>query len=123
MKKLVSLLLALTLVLGTLSVSAHADEIKDLRDYALVTSEMTTFCYQYSQSNAELKPLSNCFDMLLTNDSKGRLLPCIAKEWYTPDDATTWVFELRDDVKWVDNVTLRLTHFLAVWGIDVAIVK
>ena len=46
MKKLVSLLLALTLVLGTLSVSAHADEIKDLRDYALVTSEMTTFCYQ-----------------------------------------------------------------------------
>ena len=39
MKKLVSLLLALTLVLGTLSVSAHADEIKDLRDYALVRGD------------------------------------------------------------------------------------
>ena len=121
MKKLVSLLLALTLVLGTLSVSAHADEIKDLRDYALVTSEMTTFCYQYSQSNAELKPLSNCFDMLLTNDSKGRLLPCIAKEWYTPDDATTWVFELRDDVKWVDYLGNYVADVVAedfVYGLE-----
>ena len=102
MKKLVSLLLALTLVLGTLSVSAHADEIKDLRDYATVSAEMTTFCIQYSQSNAELKPLSNCYDLLLTNDSKGGLLPAVAKEWSTPDDGVTWIFTLRDDVKWVD---------------------
>ncbi len=35
-------------------------------------------------------------------DTKGKLVPAIAKEWGTEDGGLTWTFKLREGVKWVD---------------------
>jgi len=100
MKKLVSLVLALMLVLG--SVSFAAAEVTDLLDYTTIANEMETFCYQYSQKAQDLNVLSNCYDHLLTNDPNGGLQPAVAKKWYADEAGTTWTFELNEGIKWVD---------------------
>ena len=102
MKKYLSMILVLVLVLTSWTVMASADEIKDFRDYQTVVNEMETFCYQYSQKALDLNVLSNCYDHLLTNTPNGGLAPAVATEWYTEDGSVSWTFVLRDDVKWVD---------------------
>ena len=54
MKKYLSMILVLVLVLTSWTVMASADEIKDFRDYQTVVNEMETFCYQYSQKALDL---------------------------------------------------------------------
>ena len=102
MKKYLTLVLVIALVLTSWSFVASADEIKDFRDYQTVANEMETFCYQYSQKAVDLNVLSNAYDHLLTNAPNGALEPCIATEWYTEDGSVSWTFVVRDDAKWVD---------------------
>ncbi len=101
MKKALSLILALVLVLSCVCV-ASADEIKNFRDYQTQANEMETFCYHYSQAAVDLNVLSNCYEHLLTNDAAGALVGAAAKEWSSPDGGKTWTFVLNDDVTWVD---------------------
>ena len=101
MKKIVSLVLALMLVLGCMSF-ASADEIKNFKDYQTQANEMETFCYHYSQAAVDLNVLSNCYEHLLTNDADGALVGAAAKEWSSPDGGQTWIFKIHDDITWVD---------------------
>ena len=101
MKKIVALMLALMLVLGSVSFAA-ADEIKNFKDYQTQANEMETFCYHYSQAAVDLNVLSNCYDHLLTNDADGALVPAAAKAYSSPDGGQTWIFELNEDITWVD---------------------
>ncbi len=101
MKKIVSLVLALMLVLGCVSFAA-ADEIKNFKDYQTQANEMETFCYHYSQAAVDLNVLVNCYEHLLTNDASGALVPAAAKEWSSPDGGQTWIFKLNEDMTWVD---------------------
>ena len=102
MKKYLSFVLALVLVLTSIAFTASADEIKDLRAYETINREMETWCYHYSQAAVDLKVLSNFYDHLLTNDANGALVPCVAKEWSSPDGGETWIFKLNEGVTWVD---------------------
>ena len=102
MKKYLSFVLALVLVLTSIAFTASADEIKDLRAYETIAREMETWCYHYSQAAVDLNVLSNFYDHLLTNDANGALVPCIAKEWSSPDGGQTWIFKLNEGVTWVD---------------------
>ena len=101
MKKIVALMLALMLVLGSVSFAA-ADEIKNFKDYQTQANEMETFCYHYSQAAVDLNVLSNCYEHLLTNDAVGALVPAAAKSYSTTDGGQTWIFELNEDITWVD---------------------
>lgn len=102
MKKYLSFVLALVLVLTSIAFTASADEIKDLRAYETIAREMETWCYHYSQATVDLNVLSNFYDHLLTNDANGALVPCVAKEWSSPDGGQTWIFKLNEGVTWVD---------------------
>lgn len=102
MKKYLSFVLALVLVLTSIAFTASADEIKDLRAYETTNREMETWCYHYSQAAVDLNVLSNFYDHLLTNDASGALVPCVAKEWSSPDGGETWIFKLNEGVTWVD---------------------
>ena len=102
MKKYLSFVLALVLVLTSIAFTASADEIKDLRAYETTNHEMETWCYHYSQAAVDLNVLSNFYDHLLTNDANGALVPCVAKEWSSPDGGQTWIFKLNEGVTWVD---------------------
>ena len=90
------------LVLTSIAFTASADEIKDLRAYETIAREMETWCYHYSQAAVDLNVLSNFYDHLLTNDANGALVPCVAKEWSSPDGGQTWIFKLNEGVTWVD---------------------
>ena len=63
---------------------------------------METWCYHYSQAAVDLNVLSNFYDHLLANDANGALVPCVAKEWSSPDGGQTWIFKLNEGVTWVD---------------------
>ena len=81
---------------------ASAEEIKNFRNYETQAREMETFCYHYSQAAVDLNVLSNCYEHLLTNDSKGQLIPAAAKDFSSPDGGQTWVFHLKEGITWVD---------------------
>ena len=44
------------------------------------------------------------------NDPNLKMIPSLAKSWVAKDSARTWVFDLRDDVKWSDGVPLTAQH-------------
>ena len=102
MKKYLSFVLALVLVLTSIAFTASADEIKDLRAYETIAREMETWCYHYSQAAVDLNVLSNFYDHLLTNDANGAWVPGVAKEWSSPDGGQSWIFKLNEGVTWVD---------------------
>ncbi len=101
MKKLLSLLMAIMMILSCASI-AGAEEIKNFKDYQTQANEMETFCYHYSQAAVDLNVLSNCYEHLLTNNESGALIPAAAKAWSSPDGGQTWIFELNEDITWVD---------------------
>jgi len=105
MKKTVSLLLMLTMILATLivPVSASAAEITDLTTYQITNQEMSHFNVFYSQSKTEFDVLTNCFDTLLTNDNEtAGLIPNAAKSYSSEDGGQTWTFELNEGMTWFD---------------------
>ena len=101
MKKTLTLVLVLALIFGCVNF-ASAEEIKNFRNYETQAREMETFCYHYSQAAVDLNVLSNCYEHLLTNDSKGQLIPAAAKDFASPDGGQTWVFHLKEGITWVD---------------------
>ncbi len=104
MKKLLSLVLALTMVLSmAVFTTANAAEITDLNTYETQAREMETFNIHSSQLANDLNVLVNCIDGLLTNDAKGALVGNAAKEWYSEDGGKTWTFVLNDGMTWVDK--------------------
>ncbi len=121
MKKVLSLVLALSLIMTFAAFSASAAEIKDLHTYELASREMETFNAHLSQGAVDLNILSNCTDALLTNDPSGALIPCAAKEWSSTDGGMTWTFVLNDGMTWVDyqgNVMADVVAEDWLWGLE-----
>ena len=122
MKKLLSLVLALTMVLSMAIVTtANAEPLTEYVDYQTQANEIEYWCIQHSQGAVDLNVLCNCIDGLLTNDNKGALIPCVAKDWTANEDGTVWTFNLRDDVKWVDYEGEEMADCVAedfLWGLE-----
>ena len=119
--------LALALVAMTASmtpITAMADETEGLTSYytyQTAVNEMETFCVQNAQNAKELQVLTNCIDGLLSMNTKGELIPGVAKEWGTEDNGKTWTFKLRDDATWVDyqgNEMAKLTAMDFAYGLE-----
>ncbi|MDR1598660.1 MAG: ABC transporter substrate-binding protein [Oscillospiraceae bacterium] len=103
MKKILSLALTVCLLLGLGLTAAGADELTEFHTYALISAEVENFNVHYSQGARDSNVMTNLIDPLLTNDPKGALVPCAAKEWYSEDDGQTWTFILNDGMTWVDK--------------------
>jgi oligopeptide transport system substrate-binding protein len=120
MKKLLSLLLSVIMLLSVASV-AGAAEITDLNTYETSANEVETWNVHYSQAARDLNVLCNLVDGLLTNDNKGALVPNAAKEYSSPDGGVTWVFTLNDGMKWVDYQGNEKADVVAedwLWGLE-----
>ena len=102
MKKILSLVLALAMLLGIASI-ASADELTSLNTYETQARELETWNIHYSQAAADLNVLCNLIDGLLTNDNHGNLKPNAAKEYSSEDGGKTWTFVLNDDMIWFDK--------------------
>ncbi|MBR5751590.1 MAG: hypothetical protein IKX84_04290, partial [Clostridia bacterium] len=101
MKKLLSIVLALVMVLSVASV-ASAEELTNLNTYETQARELETWNVHYSQAAADLNILCNLIDGLLTNDNHGNLKPNAAKEYYTNDGGKTGTFVLNEGMTWFD---------------------
>ncbi len=99
MKKLLSLVLALAMILSVAAV-AGAEELTELNTYETQARELETWNIHYSQAAADLNILCNLIDGLLTNDNHGNLKANAAKSWETPDGGLTWVFTLNEGMTW-----------------------
>lgn len=123
MKKLLALVLAVVMVLAlaacgsestsaastssgssgsSINVSTDADAIQDLVTYETAAREVEAFNVLYSQNATDFYVITNAYDGLLTNDTKGNLKACLATEWGTEDGGLTWTFTLRQDATWCD---------------------
>ncbi len=97
MKKILSLVLALALMLGCMSLAA-ADEPDT---YSTIdTFDVTTLDYVYNNKSSNGDYLCNFIEGLLTQDSHGKLIPGMASEWEHNEDASVWTFTIRDDAVW-----------------------
>ena len=128
LNKALVLLMSLLMVVGALAGCTPkepdkktAEGLEDWRTWQTVAGEMETFVFQKSQSASELDILSNCFDLLTTNDPYGTLIPAVAEKWETPDGGKNWVFHLRKGVKWVDYKGEEKAEVIAedfLWGLE-----
>ena len=122
MKKLIALLLALTLCLSLVACGNKGDETKDPANTdkqpgtsqgtevegeaiyrTLYSGEVTTLNYLITGTTNELTIATNVVDCLVEYDSYGNIEPALATEWSQNDDATVWTFKIREGVKWVDK--------------------
>ncbi len=99
MKKLLSLVLTLALVLTCVSFAAAEDTAPDT--YSMIDSfDITTLDYVYNNKSSNGDYTCNFIEGLLTQDPHGVLIPGMAKEWSYNEDASEWTFTIRDDAVW-----------------------
>ena len=97
MKKIVALLLALTMVLGLVACGAEKTDTNTLvygsGDYDSINPIMNEHC--------EIKHL--LFDSLVKLDMNGEPVASLAESWSYDEATMTYTFKLRNDVKWHDG--------------------
>ncbi len=59
--------------------------------------------------------LLHSFECLLAVDQNGQLAPGQAESWETSEDGLTWIFHLRDGLKWSDGSDLTANDFVYSW--------
>lgn len=113
-QKIACILLALVLALGM--TACAADKATDATEGSpapavsentvfrkLYASEVTTLNYLITTQENEMTIAANVVDCLVEYDRYGKMEPALALEWSSNEDATVWTFQLRKDVKWVDE--------------------
>lgn len=104
MKKLVSLLLALALVLSMMG-AALAEGAKDTLVIA-TGAEATTFFASGkdgSNNNDYVVVINNLYNTLVNLNDKGEIVPALATEYTVSDDGLCYTFTLREGVKFHDG--------------------
>jgi len=99
MKKILSLVLALALVLSCMSFAMAEEAGTDT--YKMIDSfDITTLDYVYNNKSSNGDYTCNFIEGLLTQDRHGVLIGGMAKEWSHNEDASEWTFVIRDDAVW-----------------------
>lgn len=122
MKKLLSLLLVLAMILTACSSTTTqptqepsktgdpaAEDITEGGKYAeeqiyktVYAEEVTTINYLTTATTVDFALAANLVDTLVDYDKYGVIQPGLAESWESSDDGLTWTFHLRKGVKWVD---------------------
>lgn len=113
MKKLLSLLLALVLVMGT---TALAEAKSPDNDLVVAMQADATHLDPHVSSNGVSNQITNpMYETLVTFDEQTNVVPQLATEWTVSEDALTYTFKLREGVKFHDGETFNANAIKAVY--------
>ncbi|MEA5016759.1 MAG: ABC transporter substrate-binding protein [Candidatus Limiplasma sp.] len=105
MKKVLAMLLALSMVLG-LACAALAEEGKPVRGGALIVAkgvkQSTMDPTKANAQDSDYDLYAQVYEPLVGMDASGNLIPCLAESWDVQDE-TTIVFKLREGVVFHDG--------------------
>ena len=106
-KRIVSLLLILTLCFGCLTAMTGCDKTPDIIRLP-ITETPSSFDPQIASGDDAQSVLNNCFEGLVRIDSEGNIVPGVAQSWTISDDGLTYTFTLRENATWhVDEDALE----------------
>lgn len=131
MKRLISLLLALMLVLtacGGGSTSAGNDATKtpgevasEMKEYSTVyDTETTTLDYLVSSLSETREIVYNLVEGLVDFDKYGVMVPSVADSWGISEDGLTYTFKLKEGIYWYTNTGEQYAEVTAQDFIDAA---
>ena len=78
-----------------------------------VYSDLTLQPWQV-QSEEQTQLLRDLFEGLTAYDAQGNLVPAVAENWQTKDNKT-WIFTLRENVKWSNGEAVTASDFVQSW--------
>ena len=109
MKKLLALVLSLSMLLGMAGALAEGAAYTGPDTFSMIdTFDITTLDYVYNNKSSNGDYISNFIEGLLTQDSHGKLIPGMAKEWSHNADASELTFVIRDDVTFHDGTPVTV---------------
>jgi len=127
MKKIVTLLLAMTLVCGALTGCGGASKDKNGNDSANTTSsgketnsitvglatdlDSSLDPYQITAAGTR-EVLFNVYEGLVKPDKEGNFVPALASDYELSDDGLTYTFTIRDDVKFHNGKDMTISDVL-----------
>ena len=130
-KKVLALLLAVTMVAGLTACGGGADSQSPENSENAEAADATStgekiLSVQVGPDPETIDPALNSavdggnmllhsFECLLTVDQEGKLAPGQAESWETSEDGLTWTFHLRDGLKWSDGSDLTANDFVYSW--------
>lgn len=97
MKKIISFLLSLMLILSIASTGLAEAVYREL-----YSGEVSSLNYLLASAQNEQTVGANVIDSLVEYDNFGNLLPSLALSWENSEDGLVWTFKLRETEKWVD---------------------
>lgn len=98
MKKMISLLLSVMLVLSCVPAMAEKTEYN-----TLYSGEVTSLNYLTTSTTNEFALAANVIDTLVEYDNFGQVKPSLAESWENTNGGLTWTFKIRKGAKWVDG--------------------
>lgn len=102
-KKMISLLLCLTLVTTAFAACGKKKGASDEVVYRkLYAGEVTTMNYLVTVSENEFDVGANVIDTLVEYDNLGQIKPSLAESWDMSPDGLTYTFKIREGQKWYD---------------------
>ncbi len=110
MKKLLSCLMSLMLLLGLAAAPAAAEGNIYTELYG---SEVTTLNYLTTGTSWDMAVGANTVDTLIEYNNVGQVIPGLAESWEVSDDQLTWTFHLRQGQKWYDYTGAEIAEVTA----------
>ena len=98
MKKFMSFVLCIALVLGMCTMPAMAEEAAYR---TLYSGEITSLNYLTTATTNEFAVAANVIDTLVEYDKYGQVQPSLAESWEYDEATLTYTFKLRQDATWV----------------------